>query len=61
MNKVNPFPALRAPRALIFLLNLSNIDEVANLGNTTLTKETASFIGGSLPNFTILLRRNPLH
>ena len=36
MNKENPFPAFTAPSTIIFLLNLSYIDEVAldaNLAN----------------------------
>ena len=36
MNKENPFPAFIAPSTIIFLLNLSYIDEVAldaNLAN----------------------------
>ena len=50
MNKVNPFPALTAPRALIFLSKLSIIDEVANLGKTCLVKGRAMLISASLLN-----------
>ena len=41
MNKVNPFPALTAPRILVFLPNLSITDKtalVANLAKTSLAE-----------------------
>ena len=44
MNKVNPFPALTAPRPFIFLSKLFNTDEVVlftNIGKTSLAKGTA--------------------
>ena len=47
MNKKNPFPTLIAVFPLIFLSNLSKIDEVAlaaNLGKSSLTKGTKSLI-----------------
>ena len=58
------FPDLTACRALIFLSNLSNIDEVnlvANSGKTSLAKETARLIQCFFANCTILLSRNPAH
>ena len=42
MDKVNSYTAVTAPGALIFLSNVSNIDEVAlvtNIGKTCLVKE----------------------
>ena len=47
MNKMNHFPAVTAPASLVFLSNLSKIDEVAlvaNLGKTSLAEETAKLI-----------------
>ena len=47
MNKKNPFPALTAAFPLIFLSNISKMDEVAlaaNLGKSSLTKGTESLI-----------------
>ena len=58
---MNHFPALTAPRPLIFLSNVSNIDEnalVTNLGKMSLAKGTASFISASLPNIPIALPWN---
>ena len=52
MNTVNPFPALAAPRQLIFLSNLPSTDKaalVANLSKTSLAKGAAKFISASLP------------
>ena len=53
MDKVNPFPALTAPRPLTFLSNLPNTDAVAlvaNLGKTYLAKGTARSNSAFLPN-----------
>ena len=60
--KFNPFHALTAPRPLIFLSNLSNVEEivsVTNLGKTSLSEETARFISALLPNLSIVLPQNP--
>ena len=62
MNKMNPFTALTDIRPLIFLSNLSNIDELAlvvNIGKISLAKRTARFIRTSLPNLPFILPRNP--
>ena len=61
MNKLNLFPVLMAPLRLIFLSNLSNIDEVAlvaNLGKAPLARRIGRFISASLPNLPITLPRN---
>ena len=66
MNKVNPFPALTAPRPLIFLSTSSNTEEVAlvaNLGKTSLVKGTARSNNAFFPKLPIILPndlpRNP--
>ena len=57
MNKVNHFPALKAPtlaplpRKFFFS---------ATCGKTSLAKGTTNFIGASLPNLPIILARNCL-
>ena len=46
MNKVNPFPALTAPRLPVFLPNLSIRDKaalVANLAKSSLAERTTRF------------------
>ena len=56
MNQVNPFPPLTAPFPLIFLSNLSKINEIAlvsNLGKTSLAKGTATFISKSKQLFCL--------
>ena len=43
INKTNPLPTLTAPCPLIFLLNLSNTEDVAlvaNIGKASLAKRT---------------------
>ena len=66
MNKVNPFRALVAPLPLIFLSNLSKIDEVVlvpSLSKTLLAKETVRSIRALLSILPItlfyVLPRNP--
>ena len=61
MNQVNPFPSLTAPFPLIFLLNLSNTEEVAsvtNLRKTSLGKKTARSNNIFLPKLPNILPRN---
>ena len=66
INKVSPPPALRGPYLLIFLSNLSNIDEVAfvaKLAKTFLSKGTATSISTFLTKLPFILpnalARNP--
>ena len=66
MNKVNPFRALVAPLPLIFLSNLSKIDEVVlvpSLSKILLAKETVRSIRTLLSKLPItllyVLPRNP--
>ena len=59
-NKVNHFLTRMAPRPLIFLSSLSNIDKVhlfANFVKVSLAKVTGRFVSASLPNLPIVLLR----
>ena len=58
INIVNLFPALAAPCSLMFLLNLSNKEEihlVDHLCKTSLTKGIEKSINGFVPELPILL------
>ena len=58
MNKVNPFLSLIAPFLLIFLSNVSIVDEVAldaNLDQTSLVKGTARSHSAFLSRLLIIL------
>ena len=58
MNQVNLLSALTAPHSLIFLSNLSNVDEVdsiAYLDKTSLATGTAWCISAFLLKFSIIL------